>query len=284
MNFVKGIHSTVVLLLCTAFYSDAAVEKLKLKLDEVGFIGSYYELSNTSSKKPVIVLGGSEGGIPEKLAEGIASLGYPTLAVAYFREGKLPEELEKIPLDYFENAKTWLKEKDGILNDNIVLVGWSKGAELALLLASKDSTYNHVVAIAPSSVVWAGILKDWTKVPRSSWVMDNVELPFVSFNPTSSVTGLLDLYSQSLEARTDNAGADIPVKDINGKVFLYSGGKDEIWPSSSMAATICEKMQQNELSDCHHFDYGELDHLLGYKFLDTSDPLHKSFAESLEGG
>src|SRR5690606_20436583 len=125
--------------------------------------------------------------------------------------------------------------------------------------ASKDPTYNRIVAIAPSSVVWAGILNDWQKTPGSSWTFEKQELPYVHFNPSSAVSGLLDLYSQSLANRQDSGEATIKSEEIFGSVFLYSGGEDEIWPSSLMAEAICQRMERNELSTCNHFNYPALD-------------------------
>ena len=253
----------------------------KIDFEDDGFVAHYYAQSPESLKQPIIVLGGSEGGIPTRLAQVIADNGFPTLAVAYFKEESLPDELEKIPLEYFEKAKNWLRHKHPEYN-NLTLVGWSKGAELSLLLASQDTAFNRVIAIAPSSVVWAGILKDWQKTPGSSWTREQQALPFVQFNPSGAVNGLLDLYSQSLANRQDGGKATIKTENIQGNVVLYSGGKDEIWPSNLMAEKVCERMKRNKLSTCEHVNYQALSHLLDYKFLDKSEQPYQTFVSSLE--
>ncbi|WP_414830462.1 acyl-CoA thioester hydrolase/BAAT C-terminal domain-containing protein [Alteromonas sp. H39] len=259
----------------------ATIQKLSVK--DNGFVGHYYQQPADSSKQPVIVFGGSEGGIPTRLAKVIASNGFPTLAVAYFREESLPDELEKIPLEYFDKARNWLHLKHPKAK-NFTLAGWSKGAELSLLLASKDATFNRVVAIAPSSVVWAGILNDWQKTPGSSWTFEQQELPYVHFNPTSAVNGLLDLYSQSLTNREDSGKASIKAEDISGRVFLYSGGNDEIWPSNLMAESVCQRMERNETSTCKHLHYPALDHLLDGKILVEAEKVYREFINSVGGG
>ncbi|MCH2055639.1 MAG: hypothetical protein MK214_03300 [Thalassotalea sp.] len=65
-----------------------------------------------------------------------------------------------MPFDYFDSAKSWLQTKKNVDASKLIIVSWSKGAELALLLASRDEKVQRVIAIAPSSVVWAGVLND----------------------------------------------------------------------------------------------------------------------------
>lgn len=281
MKSERKILFLILSYLLPVFATEATIQTLNLKED--GVVGNYYQQTSNSSKQPVLVFGGSEGGIPTRLAEAIAENGFPTLAIAYFKEDALPNELEKIPLEYFEKAKVWLQDRHPD-QKNLTLVGWSKGAELSLILASKDRAFNRVVAIAPSSVAWAGILNDWQQVPGSSWTWKQKEISYVPFNPTGPVGGLLDLYSQSLSNREDNGEASIKTEIISGSVFLYTGGNDEIWPSSLMAEKICKRMERNELSICKHKNFPSLDHLLDYKMLDKSEKLYLEFIKSVGGG
>jgi uncharacterized protein len=268
-----------ILLVC----ADVNAKTQMLSVGEDGFVGKYYLATSTEPQIAVLVLGGAEGGLPTQLAQPIADAGYPTLALAYFNAEGLPSELEKIPLEYFAKATTWLKNQPKVIPDKLIVVGWSKGAELALLLASKDQQITKVVAIAPSSVVWAGILKDWTKVPASSWTEHGQELTHVPFKPSGPVKGLRDLYSQSLTNRTDSGKADIAVTDVRGKVVLFSGENDAIWPASQMATEVCEKINAKQENQCKHLYYQGLGHLLDEKFLDKNDALHTTFFNKLKG-
>ena len=260
----------------------ASADILSMKKD--GIVGKYYSPSSSGKHAAVIVLGGSEGGLPEKLAQTVVDAGFPTLALAYFNAEGLPQELEKIPLEYFDKAKAWLQEQQDVKSNELIVVGWSKGAELALLLASRDQNIKHVVAIAPSSVVWAGILQDWTKVPASSWTEQGQELTHVAFKPTGPVKGLLDLYTQSLDNRSEKGKASIQVENISGSVVLMTGENDEIWPSPRMAKLICEKMNRNKSGQCEHLNFKGLDHLLNYKFTDKSEPMFQTFIEKIKAG
>lgn len=252
-----------------------------LKYEEDGLAATYYVPGSNDGKMGVLVLGGSEGGVPEKLAKPIVEAGFPTLALAYFKEDGLPSELERIPLEYIYQAVSWLKAQPETTPDKIIVVGWSKGAELSLLLASKDASIHSVVAIAPSSVVWAGILKDWSKVPGSSWTHNGNDLAFVPFNPSGEVNGLLDLYTQSLENRTDSGEANIPVQNINAGVVLLTGENDEIWPSPTMAEAVCKKINARADKKCKHINYQGADHLLNYEFLKSGSDMNQTFIKML---
>src|SRR5581483_4943151 len=67
--------------------------------------GVYGELDlpkTVRGRKPaVLVLGGSEGGLPGFTSRMLAAHGYPSLALAYFKEPGLPQTLDRIPLEYF---------------------------------------------------------------------------------------------------------------------------------------------------------------------------------------
>ena len=66
-------------------------------------------LPNTQERHPgVLVVGGSEGGMPAHKAAWLASRGYVALALAYFRYDGLPGQLEGIPLEYFGQALAWM--------------------------------------------------------------------------------------------------------------------------------------------------------------------------------
>ncbi|NMH60123.1 acyl-CoA thioester hydrolase/BAAT C-terminal domain-containing protein [Alteromonas ponticola] len=253
----------------------------KLTMAENGIAAEFYPARSTQSTLAVLVLGGSEGSIPLKLARAVADLGHATLALAYFNHEGLPAELNEIPLEYVDKAKAWLMDNSKVERSGLVIVGWSKGAELALLMASRDSHIKRVVAVAPSSVVWAGILTDWSKIPSSSWTYQGKPLVHVSFRPSGPVSGLLDLYTQSLQNRTDNGKASIDVQKITGKVILLTGGNDEIWPSSQMADDVCNSMNSANNGQCEHHTFAGRDHLLDLKFLDRSTPMHQLFADSI---
>jgi hypothetical protein len=110
-------------------------------------------LPNTKERHPgVLVVGGSEGGMPLGKAAWLASRGYAALALAYFRYDDLPPLLEGIPLEYFGSALAWMMQRPEILPDRIAVVGTSRGGELALQLGSMYPQIKAVVAYVPANV------------------------------------------------------------------------------------------------------------------------------------
>jgi dienelactone hydrolase len=225
-----------------------------------------YTPAKVQKKYGILVLGGSGGGKPAHLATKIAQSGRAVLSLAYFKEDGLPAELNEIPLEYFDAPKRWLMTQSDTRDDGIIVVGWSKGAELSLLLASKSEDYKGVIGIAPSSVIWAGILNDWQKIPSSSWTSSGQPLPHVPFASGVKINKLIDLYKASLEQEELVNAAILSVEDITGPVLLLSGGKDEIWPASEMATVVCARMQEAKKL-CKHVDYPDAGHLLDEDYI-----------------
>ena len=67
----------------------------------------------------VLVVGGSEGGLPVPKALWLANHGYAALALAYFHYETLPQQLSRIPLEYFGKAIVWMKQRPEILPGEI---------------------------------------------------------------------------------------------------------------------------------------------------------------------
>ena len=262
------IHKYLLPLLFTIIVFNLHAKEIKFEsVKNVGFVADFYP-SADKNKYGILVLGGSGGGKPTHLANKIARLGYSVLSLAYFKEEGLPAELEMIPLEYFDAPKQWLLDNKQTRSDGLIVVGWSKGAELSLLLASRDELYKGVIGIAPSSVIWPGILKDWSKVPSSSWSENSNPLPFVPFATGIEFKGVADLYEQSLKNKDAVSNAQINVASINSPTLLLTGGLDEIWPAEKMAKFSCDKMNLGrQIKICNHINYPNAGHLLDEKFI-----------------
>jgi dienelactone hydrolase len=202
-----------------------------------------------------IVLGGSEGGVPEEQAAVLAGNGFTTLALAYFAAPGLPKTLENIPVETVQRGFAVLRRSPAVCpSRRIALVGWSKGAELALLFASMFPDAGAVVAVAPSSVVFFGLGDDSGPI-ASSWSYRGKPLPFAHRDVPQRVNDAIDAqrnarqrvsyrdsYLAQLPQDTDDA-AVIPVERIRGPVLLIAGGDDKLWPSDVMAGQVMARLK-----------------------------------------
>src|SRR5262249_6518708 len=104
-----------------------------------GLVGTLFLPRGKGPFPTLVVLGGSEGGTrQEDVGAILGSHGYVCLALAYFGLDSLPPALEEIPLEYFQRALDWLFTQEFVQGDRVGMLGTSKGAEAALLIASRD--------------------------------------------------------------------------------------------------------------------------------------------------
>jgi len=259
------------------------------------FVADYFP-SGKQGNYGVIVLTGSAGGKTNEMAEAIANLGYPTLSLAYFRDGPLPEALELIPLEYFEAPKQWLMDQKETRADGVLILGLSKGAELALVLAAHDADYKGTVAVAPSSVVWSGIPKDTSTIAQasSSWSLNGKPLdhvPYVSRTglKKAGLSKMVYWHTASLANAEAVEKALIRVENIHSPFLLLTGGKDSVWPAKHMAESLCGKANTPEnASVCTHINYDEAGHMAGLEHFtlgestQSTSPVYKDIATFLQ--
>ena len=241
---------------------------------ERGLVGTLYAPAGAERLPAVIVLPGSQGGVPGpgSHAGGLASRGYVALALGYFNAEGLPPLLNNIPLEYFATAVDWLKSQPTVDPTRIAVAGTSRGGELALLLGSTyPSLFRVVVANVPSSVVWPG-LSDDSEAP--AWTLDG--------KPLASVPGRFSQQDLKLSGRErflkrmkDPAAlerAAIPVEHIGGPLLMFSGKDDQLWPSDVFAARVVERLKARGFKHpVEHYSYENAGHMIMRPYGPTSD-------------
>lgn len=246
-------------------------------------VGTLFVPTTAGPHPAVVVLPGSEGGVPEGQAALLASHGFAALALAYFGVEGLPAQLVEIPLEYARGALDWLAAQPEVDGGRIAVMGGSKGAELALLLAATyPDAVRAVVAFKPSSVVWMGLPAnpaDNFRGPKSSWTLEGRPLPFVSGAFTLDLikpmlrqrAALVSSYVGGLKDAEAVAAAAIPAERIRGPVLLVSGAQDQLWPSTQMAAEVIKRLDEHSFPYRHeHLAYGDAGHGLSLPYLPTT--------------
>lgn len=196
----------------------------------------------------VLVLAGSSGRVDVERARLFAQHGAHALALRWFGGVGQPPGICEIPLETFTAAIDWLVEQG---SQHVGIVGLSKGAEAALLVAVHDARVDAVVAISPSSVTWANVGPglDGVVYPyRSSWSWGGRPLPFVPYDETwappagQQPVSFRPLYEVSLHAHPEAvAAAAIAIEQARGDVLLVAGGNDALWPSAAFADALAAR-------------------------------------------
>ncbi|WP_187759872.1 acyl-CoA thioester hydrolase/BAAT C-terminal domain-containing protein [Thiospirochaeta perfilievii] len=237
-------------------------------MDKIIVDSQFYEPVGEVKNVAIIFLGGSGGNMPIYNYDNFTSNGYSSLSLGYFGTKNTPDKLEMIPLEYFRKAIDEFKENPYVKGKKIVLIGTSKGGELALLLGSTFNDISGVVANVPSSVVFQGINYD-SFFPKSSWSYKGKPIPFVPYAKVdvSKIINnhYLDLFNLSLENKEAVIKATIKVEEINGPILLLSGDDDIMWPSSKMCEDIMNRLKNNNFKYKYdHYLYKNAGHLFYY--------------------
>jgi dienelactone hydrolase len=206
-----------------------------------------------------VMLSGSSGGIPEHLATRLAENGVSAFALGYHGAPGLPPALIEIPIEYLQRGIELFCERFA-KRQSIGVIGMSKGAELALVLAAQlGGTIDRVVAVAPSHVVWFGLKAPRQDVDRrstrSSWSRHGVPLPFLpcppDIRPAFNERGLRTdvFFDMSRYEPGEVDVARIPVERSAGPILLLSGDDDHQWPAVPMAEEIVRHMVDHGRGD-----------------------------------
>jgi dienelactone hydrolase len=238
-----------------------------ISVNQYGFQANYYVKENTQPKVAVILIGGGQWG--DYWAQQFAKKKMVGLSIPYTGKEGLPRLPEEIELEYFEKAINWLKNQPEVDPKKIVVMGASRNAELALVIASTfPESISGVVAYAPSSVSWSNTVLPYNSNElKSSWKYKGVDIPYVPMNKIkgneSNKIKILQYWKNGL-AKTDVIiQATIKVEKINGPIILFSGNDDKVWPSAIMADMIEKRLEDNNFE--HSFQnikYDNAGHLI----------------------
>ena len=206
------------------------------------------------AKKPLLVgLGGGEGGNAwatdawKKQRGRFLDQGYAMLAVGYFGTANSPRELDRISLDGVHAAIAKAALDPRVEGRCIAVIGGSRGAELALLLASHYPDIKAVVAIVPGSAVFPALTD---AIVTSGFSFRDKPLPFVpmpwSATPYLVVGNLRGAFETMMRNTAAMDAAAIPVERINGPVYFVSASQDEGWPSREMADAMMKRLKDRK--------------------------------------
>ena len=257
-----------------------APDVTRVDVREHGLVGTFFEPAGAGPHPAVIVLGGSGGGLSEAIPALLASHGIAGLALAYFGVPGVPDELANVPLEYFETAFGWLRERPSVKRGALGVAGSSRGGELALLLGATFPFIRAVVAWAPSAVVYGSVRREG-RGGDPAWTYRGEAVPWFQPSQRPAPTpagpppeGGIPLTPMFLKGLEDTAAVDrarVPVERINGPVLMVSGRDDQMWPSSVYGEMVMERLARHAhpYRDTH-LVYEGCGHLVNFPYVPTT--------------
>jgi dienelactone hydrolase len=217
----------------------STIGRAHLTLGSNGILGDFFTPAG-SGYPAVVLIPGSDCRPADLVAELLARHGVAALALAYCGEPGLPDGVVRIPIEYFARAVEWVRKQSGVDRGHVSVVGFSRGSEAALLLASlRPRLADGVAVVAPSALVnrATGGLR------TSAWAWRGRAVPYAGAvgTPSSGADGALAMrraFERGLRDKAAVRRSTIPVTQCRARMLLVAGGADAVWPSSRYARMI----------------------------------------------
>jgi dienelactone hydrolase len=216
--------------------------------------GVFFVPAGVDKHAGVLVLGGSEGGMPMRRAAWLASHGFAAFALCYFHCEGRPVELQNIDLEYFAQALSWMMQRPEVAGDRLAVMGTSRGGELALQVGSMYPQIRAVAAYVPANVRYPACCG---QSGFAAWTWQGQALAWA--NPR----------------QRNNAGmmirAAISVEHTHGPILVIGGEDDGVWPSAEMVDAVATRLRQAHFKyACIELKYPHAGHRAGMPEIDPS--------------
>jgi dienelactone hydrolase len=227
---------------------------IKVRIQDKGIVGNFFVPPGKGPFPGIIVLGGSEGGIPnDAYVAQFANMGFAALGLAYYRENGLPAHYANLPLEYFQSAIRWMQAKPDVNASRLAIAGSSTGGVTALLSAANYPEIRAAISVIGGSVIFQSLDPDPTqKSPQSPFTLGGKPLPFVPVQSPELTTENLNtayylrVFLGSLFAAQDNQVQDatIAVENINGPLLLIGADNDRLFGSGYLSARAYSRLTE----------------------------------------
>lgn len=195
-----------------------------------------WSLSGNGPFPGAIDLYGTGGGLPEYRACLLSNYGFAVLALAFYGYEDLPKEMKEFNLEYFEEAVNYMLQHNQVKGPGIGLLGFSKGGDLCISMASflKGITATAVINGSVANVGAVLRYKDVTIPPLGA----NVKRIKVN---KSGIGDIIDVLNSPLEG--PDRQSFIPLEKAECRFLFIVGQDDHNWKSEFFAAEGSKRLQ-----------------------------------------
>ncbi|XP_040192724.1 acyl-coenzyme A amino acid N-acyltransferase 1-like isoform X2 [Rana temporaria] len=203
----------------------------------------------------VIDLFGGSGGLVEFRSSLLASRGFATLALAYFAYDDLPTTLDYLDLKYFEEAAQFLISHPKVCGSGVGVIGVSKGAEMALAMASylpqiaATICINGTVVITSNAVSYGDLI-----LPGIPWQKERMLFTY---------TEVYEMFCiQEDPTKPEIQDCVLPVENAKGPILFLVGEKDKSYDSLHFARASLARAKKCGKMDVYIESYAGAGHLI----------------------
>ncbi|XP_068822774.1 acyl-coenzyme A thioesterase 6-like [Capricornis sumatraensis] len=184
----------------------------------------------------ILDLFGSSGGLCEYRASLLAGHGFAVLALAYFRFEDLPEHLNDVCLEYFEEAVDFMLQHPKVKGPGVGLLGFSKGGDLCLSMAS------FLNGITATVVINACVANTLAPLRYKDMIIPELSYDLKKCTITESgFLNFVDIWGNPLEKT--NHQSLIPLEKAQGPFLFIVSMDDHNWKSEVYAHIASERLQ-----------------------------------------
>lgn len=255
---IKIARIAVLFLVVLFFYVGWRTPSLS---DNHGKMDTHLYLCDSVTQPLIVAFGGGSGGndwernyLKDK-RDSLLAHGFAVLAIGYFKTENSPGTLDRISLNAIADTILSIARRTSQIDTaRIILMGASKGGELALNLASRYSCFKGVIALSTSHVSFPAIT---LSANTSSWMYNDDEVtyvpaPFKTIWPALK-GDLLGAFSIMLENTDAVTKAEIKVEKINGPILILSADVDEQWPATKMSEQLVKRLKRKNFA--HRYEH-----------------------------
>ncbi|XP_026538350.1 bile acid-CoA:amino acid N-acyltransferase isoform X1 [Notechis scutatus] len=240
---------------CTVerWYAAPGVERIPIKSGKVR--GALFLPPGPGPFPGLIDLFGGAGGLIEFRAGLLASKGFAVLALAFFAYDDLPQTLEVIDLEYFEEASRLLLKNPKVKGPKIGVIGLSKGAEIALAMG----TFLEEIAAAVC-------INGATSMNGAPLHFRDINIPAVPYSTEAILINEIGLLS-SFNVMGDpldsvHEVSAIPVEKAQGHILLVVGEADQSLNSKMFAEMALGRAKKFGRTNCSLLHYPGAGHMI----------------------